>query len=217
LLLAGLLQTFVYSDTRASVGHHRVPSIEATVRVCSRLPQPLEYILLRGDLSVRELPRGLPFFLDDSGLTVFGQVSVRSLVLAGLLTDNHGVLDCALVFGSLRLDVDVFLIDVVILQVPGRTVDDARLGDSRVIPEQRLLRFDRLIRLDVRNVSPVEFSRRSLTHVLARRWLHAYKVVHGNAVALRVLCRGVSVDSRSVEETRGLTEQRQGELLPFLL
>lgn len=62
LLVTGLLQPFVnsYSITRVGLVNHRVPAIESRVRVGpSRLPEPLEHVLLRGDLSMGKLPRWL--------------------------------------------------------------------------------------------------------------------------------------------------------------
>lgn len=87
-----------------------------------------------------EFPGRLRPVLDDSRLPVLRQVPVRGLVLAALLVDYHRVLH-ALILRALRLDVDVLLVRVAVLEVPSRTVDDAWLGDSRVAPEQRLLVF----------------------------------------------------------------------------
>ena len=83
LLVTGLLQSLVNSDGIAWVClvDHRVPPVQAGVRVCSWLPEPLEHVLLCGDFSVRELPRRLLCaILEDSlsnpGVTVFREVPV---------------------------------------------------------------------------------------------------------------------------------------------
>jgi len=83
LLVTGLLQSLVNSDGIAWVRlvDHRVPPVQPSIRVCSRLPEPLEHVLLSGDLSVRELPRRLLCaILEDSlsnpGVTVFREVPV---------------------------------------------------------------------------------------------------------------------------------------------
>jgi hypothetical protein len=170
LLVTGLLQPLVDSDGIACIClvDHRVPPVQAGVRVCSWLPEPLEHVLLCGDFSVRQLPCWLlctifEYALSNPSVTVLRQVPVRSLV-ALLLAYDHGMLQITLWL----LEADVFLVHLGVVHVPCSAINDTGLWYSRIIPEQLLLIFYRVC-LKVRNISPVELSGGSLRHVLPLR------------------------------------------------
>lgn len=115
--------------------NHRVPTIQASVRVGPWLPKPLKHILLGRNLTMGQLSSRLlsPIFensLSHPSVTIFGQVPVRSLV-ALLLANDHRVLQITLGL----LEADVLLVHLGIVHVPSGAVDDTGLWYSRVITE----------------------------------------------------------------------------------
>lgn len=209
LLLIWLFQPLVnlnisYACSRVWLMDHRVSSINPTIWVSPCLPKSLKNILLRRNIPMRHFPRLLLSILErlrhSISISIFAEVSVGHLIrilLARLLANNHGILQRN-ILGALWLDTDVLLI---VIQMARSTVYDAWLRDSALVND-----------LDIWNVSSVELSLGALSHVLALN-----EVVHDGSITFWILGGGVAVYGGGMEETSGLVQKRQRELVWIVL